>query len=342
MIVRPAGPSDLPVLRRLRGELEAELGGSSLAVEGGGGGDREALSGERVAVIAEEDGQPAGYAELRLSDPELAWLEGLYVRPASRGRGLGRRLLAEAVALLRARASTGSLAVELPAAHDRARSFAERLGFSAYALRLAVPLDRLERELAPTARPASFGRVFVQTDDAGVVERTVRAYLPRLGRSRRTLVGPPRAGWVAVEDELCSREPGLLRRLAQELSYRAAGVVLALGIEEGQVVRYVLFDRGSLADEYASLPEHYGPLPPGDVVALAANPRVAQRLTGADPARLRAVARTARRPEDLPPPEKLYAELADVLGVSAAGSGLGSALGESERGGPDPSGAAPG
>ena len=40
------------------------------------------------------------------------------------------------------------------------------------------------------------------------------------------------------------------------------------------------------------MPEHYGPLPPGDVIALAANPRVVARLTGADPAAVRAVART--------------------------------------------------
>jgi len=91
--------------------------------------------------------------------------------------------------------------------------------------------------------------------------------------------------------------------------------VLTLGIEEGVVVRYVLWDRGGIADEYASVPEHYGPLPPGDVIALAANPTVAQRLTGADPARVRAVARTAATPGELPPPDELLAQLAEVLGV---------------------------
>jgi hypothetical protein len=33
-------------------------------------------------------------------------------------------------------------------------------------------------------------------------------------------------------------------------------------------VRYALFDRGGAVDEYASVPEYRGPLPPGDVVAL--------------------------------------------------------------------------
>ena len=128
----------------------------------------------------------------------------------------------------------------------------------------------------------------------------------------------PANGWVSVEDELCSREPKLLRRLAQELSYRTGGVVLSLGVEEEAVVRYILFDRGSLADEYASVPEHFGPLPPGDVVALAANPTVVARLTGADPGRVRAVARTASSPEELPPPGELHAQIVDVLGLGSA------------------------
>ena len=69
------------------------------------------------------------------------------------------------------------------------------------------------------------------------------------------------------------------QRLGQELSYRTGGVVLTLGIEGGALVRYALLDRGSVADEYASLPEYHGPLPPGDVIALGANPTVVHRLT---------------------------------------------------------------
>jgi hypothetical protein len=45
---------------------------------------------------------------------------------------------------------------------------------------------------------------------------------------------------------------------------------------------------------------------------------VAHRLTGADAERLRAVARTAQYPEELPPADELYAQLADVLGVGSA------------------------
>ena len=54
-----------------------------------------------------------------------------------------------------------------------------------------------------------------------------------------------------------------------------------------------------------------------DPVLHSANPTVAHRLTGADPARVRKVARTAGSAEDLPSPQDLYAQLADILGVGS-------------------------
>jgi hypothetical protein len=74
-------------------------------------------------------------------------------------------------------------------------------------------------------------------------------------------------------------------------------------------------------DEYLSVPEFYGPLPPGDVVGLAANPTVVSRLTGADPEAVRRVAHTAPSPADLPPARELLAELADVLRVEGVEHG---------------------
>jgi hypothetical protein len=50
---------------------------------------------------------------------------------------------------------------------------------------------------------------------------------------------------------------------------------------------------------------------------LSANPTLAARLTGADPARVRAVARIASSPADLPPARELLAQIADVLGLEA-------------------------
>jgi len=86
-------------------------------------------------------------------------------------------------------------------------------------------------------------------------------------------------------------------------------------IETGAVVRVVALERGSVVDEYLSVPEFHGPLQPGDVIALAANATVLHRLTGADPARLRSVARTALTPADLPPPLEHAAAIAAALGL---------------------------
>jgi hypothetical protein len=70
-----------------------------------------------------------------------------------------------------------------------------------------------------------------------------------------------------------------------------------------------------VVDEYASVPEYRGPLPPGDVIALGANPTVVSRLTGADPVRVREIARTAASPADLPPALELHAQIAELMGV---------------------------
>jgi hypothetical protein len=194
--------------------------------------------------------------------------------------------------------------------------------FAEIARVFSIAVDDLERFLSARPPARSLGSIHVQTDDIEAVTRTVREYVPRLpGGSRGSVVAPPQNGWVAVYDELCDREPAMLRRFARELSDRLGAVVLLLGLEHEAVVRFVLFERGRVMDEYASVPDYHGPVPPGDVVALAANPTVVARLTGADPAEVRAVARTARRPEDLPPPLDLLAEVARTLGVTGGGHG---------------------
>jgi hypothetical protein len=201
-----------------------------------------------------------------------------------------------------------------------------RAGFSERARILEAPVAALEHRLGDEREP-SFGSIHVQTDDVDAVVRGVRQFVPRMpGNSQGSVVSPPRNGWVAVYDELADREPEMLRRLARELSDRMGAVVLLLGVEEGQVVRFVLFERGRVMDEYLSVPEHHGELPPGDVIALSANPTVVARLTGADPGEVRRVVRTARRVEDLPPAPEFVAEVAAVLGIEGADHGYAAAL----------------
>jgi hypothetical protein len=168
----------------------------------------------------------------------------------------------------------------------------------------------------------SFGSIHVQSDDLTAVEHAIRQFVPRLpGASRGSLIAPPRNGWIAVYDDVCERDPSMLRRLAREVSDRRGAVVVSLGVEEDAVVRMIVLERGRVVDEYLSVPAYYGPLPPGDVVALAANPTVLSRLTGADPGNVRRIARTAPSPADLPPARELLGALADVLGIVGAGHG---------------------
>jgi hypothetical protein len=92
-------------------------------------------------------------------------------------------------------------------------------------------------------------------------------------------------------------------------------VVFTIGVEEGTAVHYIAFERGRTLDEYLSVPDFRGPLPSGDAIALRANPTVVARLTGAHPASIRSVARTAASPDELPPADELLRELALALGL---------------------------
>jgi hypothetical protein len=203
-----------------------------------------------------------------------------------------------------------------------------RAGFTELARVLVARVDAVEGHLG-AERQASFGSIHVQTDDIEGVVRAVRQFVPRLpGGSRGSVVLPPREGWTSVYDELCDREPEMLRRLARELSDRMGAFVLTLGVEEGRIVRYVAWERGRVVDEYLSVPEHYGPLPPGEVIALGANPRLMSRLTGADADAIREVARTGRSPDELPPAGELLAALAAVFTVPGGSYGYERARGE--------------
>ena len=150
---------------------------------------------------------------------------------------------------------------------------------------------------------ASRGSTHVQSDDAHLGrarDRAVRATArvaggrdaPRAGSGSRTRVfdGDRDAQW----------------RFAREVSDRLGAVVVALALEHGAVVRFRLYERGRMVDEYLSVPTFFGELPKGDELALEANPTLVARLTGADRDTVRRVTRTAPRPADLPPAEELY------------------------------------
>lgn len=301
MSVRAARPEDLPALRELWERFCAESPPPD---------DVEAsppVFEARDALVAEAGGTIAGFALL-----DGVRLEDMYVVPEHRRRGLGRALVDAAAAVTRER---GAAVLRLTAAVE-ALPFYERLGFREESRNLALTLVRREEG------GRSYGSIHVQTDDRESVLRAVTSTVPRLpGRSAGSEVTEPRNGWVTVYDDACDRDPANLRRLATELTHRFSAPVLAIGVEQERVVRLIAFDRGRIVDEYLSVPEFHGPLPPGEVVALAANPTVLARLTGGDAARIRSVARTAGRPEELPPAPELAAALAAELGLEGADRG---------------------
>jgi GNAT superfamily N-acetyltransferase len=312
-VIRTATPDDLALVRELWRAFSAEVPDAEWR-DDDSADDLHALEkaiGKDVVLLADD----VGVAVATKRGDQVALLDILYVRPKARGSGVGRELVHETVKQLRGQ-GIEMLELEVLASNANARAVYERWGFAPVELTLAAPVgslvERLERSEGPT-----FGSIHVQTDDAGSVERDVRKALPRMGHSEQTTVSGAHNGWVTVDDELCNRDPSVLQRLAKELSYTNGGVVLALGVEEGALVRYTLYDRGAAVDEYASLPEFRGPLPPGDVIALGANPTVVARLTGADPARVRAIARTAASPADLPPALELHGQIAELMGVQA-------------------------
>ncbi len=316
MNIRLATMDDEQILRELWEEFEAEVPDLPEFVETW---DEEwqdvaaDIGGRGAVFVAEDEDGVAGAVRAKTIEGNVWHIVFAHVRPRARRQGVLKLLMREALAAGRERGSV-RVTLDVIVSNEAGVAAWRRLGFEPEKLYLAAPLDRVEAQVGPE-RPPSSGAAYVQTDDRDVVERAVAKHLPRIGRSASTTVSQPRNGWIRVEDELCSREPKSLRRLGRELSLALGMIVLTLGIEEEAVVRFILWDRGGIADEYASVPEHYGPLPPGDVIALAANPTVVQRLTGADPARVRALARTAVSGGELPPPNELLAQVADVLGV---------------------------
>jgi hypothetical protein len=265
-----------------------------------------------VALLAEDEGRPVGYVLARYGDhgPTTAYVSDLWVERDARRRGLGHELLRQVGSAAAERGVTHVL-LDVDAKNREAIAFYERLGFAEIAKIYRIPLDDLLREEEP--KPESVGALHVQTDDVQAVERVVHEYLPRFLRGAS---GAVTAGgtWTVVRTDPFDLDA--FRKLGTELSYRF-GVTVALTLEEGTVVRWVIHDHGRMVDEYLSVPEYFGELPPGDALALRANPTVVARLTGAEPARVRATARTAERPGDLPPAEELYAQLAELLGLQA-------------------------
>ena len=325
MTIREATPQDRERLRELYEDFVREIPappGIPVDIEHELGELDEYLGDQNVALVAEDDGgHVLGFALAKMDHPGIGHLSDIYVAPEARRQGAARELIREAATRLRDAEGASVLTLGVQVKNEDAQAAYERLGFQPESLRLFAPIEQLLQRSERAPRGPSFGSLHVQTDDENAVEQAMRKYVPRFGRSGGSVVSAPRNGWIAVYDELSDREPGVLRRLGSELSNATGAVCVAIGVEEGSVVHYNVFERGSVVDEYLSVPEYYKPLPPGDAIALGANPTVVARLTGADPHEFRGVARTAATPDELGSPQELLERIADLMGLSGAGHG---------------------
>jgi ribosomal protein S18 acetylase RimI-like enzyme len=319
--VRAATSADVPVLEALWRAFEGEVPPPAhveldLARELA---ERREAVDDGLAFVAEVDGEAVGFALARRTGSRLARLTDLYVVPEARRGGVAAALV-HAVVEAVAPQGIEHLDLEVTAANAGARAVYHRWGFGEDVVVLVAPVTALRERLAPGRHAVSFASIHVQTDAVGDVERAARAFAPRIGSSGSRVEGP-RNGWVAVYDPVIDEDPTALVRYAREVSSRMGTIVVALSLEVDEVVRMVALDRGGIVDEYLSVPEFDGPLAPGDVVGLAANPTVLARLTGADPQRVRAAAPNAAAPADLPPAREILSELAAVLGLEGADHG---------------------
>jgi ribosomal protein S18 acetylase RimI-like enzyme len=323
MNVRRAAAEDFDAIAALWREFDHEIPPPTHA----GPADEEVELGEireiiasELAFLAEDDGTAIGFALARKRAPGYGTLTDLFVSRDARRSGIATELMREVLAAFRG-LGIEHFDLDVQASNHVARSLYARWGLKDVVVIMTGSVAALEERLG-SQEAASVGSIHIQSDDLSAVEQAVRQFVPRLpGGSRGSLVQAPRGGWIAVYDDVCDRNPEMLRRLARELSDRMGAVTLLLGVEREELVRMILFERGRIVDEYLSVPEFYGPLPPGDVVGLAANPTVVARLTGADPEAVRRVARTASSPADLPAARELLAEFAAVLHVEGAGTG---------------------
>lgn len=323
MRVRSATLDDLATLEEMWHAFEAEVPppahedidpASELA-------EIRAIVESGLGWVAEDDGTTVGMALARRRGRRVGRITDLYVTPAARRAGVAEALT-RAVATRFAADGIETIDLEVLASNTAARAIYARWGFRDEVLVLAAPVAALAERLGDPLGAASFGSIHAQTDDVDVILKAVEMLVPRLpGRSTGSIVTQPRGGYVTVYDDVCDRDPAMLRRLAKEISSRTGLVVITLGIEQEAVVRMILFDRGGIVDEYASVPEFHGPLPPGEVIALHANPVVVERYTGASQATIRAAAPVGGIPADLPPAADILAGLAGALGLTGTEHG---------------------
>lgn len=259
--------------------------------------------------LAEDDGKVVGVAKIDTPRHGAMHVHLVHVRPDARRHGVAKALLRECAAHAR-ESGVQTITLHVLMTNEPARTIWGRLGFAEISTFMAAAVDDLDVRLGEDAPGERRATTHVQTDDEVSVERAIAHFLPRLASPdvRNT------DSWIRVADPALDEDRDAHGRFAHELSDRLGAVTVALAIE-GEVVRLRLYERGRMVDEYLSVPTYYGPLSTGDQLALAANPTLISRLTGADREAVHRVAVTAASPAELPHASQLYEDLARLMGL---------------------------
>jgi ribosomal protein S18 acetylase RimI-like enzyme len=307
--IRPATEADEPILRELWEEFEREVPWDIEDPETWADEWPDTLDDIRTGgvFLAEDDQGAVGVARIESPVRGRAHVQLVHVRERGRRQGTAKALLRECVAHAQEEGAR-FVSLDVLQSNQRAVTVWRRLGFAESQYLMAAPIESLAPRLE--ARPAGEERAstHVQTDDEVSVERAVAQFVPRLESPQVSASD----SWIRVADPIFDRDRDAHGRFAKELSERLGAVTVALG-QEGEVVRFRLYERGRMVDEYLSVPTYYGDLSKGDELALEANPTLVSRLTGADRDEVRRVIRTANSPTDLP--ADLYEQIASLMGL---------------------------
>jgi ribosomal protein S18 acetylase RimI-like enzyme len=319
MNIRPVTPSDREAIHALWTDFVAEVpepeGFAPDAWDAEWAEIDKHLSGGGAAFVAEDAGELVGFADVDAVEPGRWHVETIHVLAAYRRQGVAKALLRACSEAARNAGAT-HVSLEVLTSNEHGEMVWRRLGFEPVALLLSQSLDALDLRLGDAPAGPSFGSTHVQTDDRVAVERAVAQFVPRLDDpSVRDATG----GWIRIVDPVFDADRDAHSRFARDLSDRLGAVVVTLALEVGAVVRLRLYERGRMVDEYLSVPNYYEEHDLSDELALAINPTIVARLTGADREEVRRIAQTAASPADLPPPEELYRELAAVMGLEVEG-----------------------
>jgi predicted GNAT family acetyltransferase len=149
--LRPATLEDLSLLLKINaGMLYAEGGRNPLESDAEGFARRLALRISRGRVWVLREGDSLIFkTDLLAETPEAVYIEGLYVAPESRGRGVGLRCLSHLSRALLERTTTVCLTVRED--NRGARALYEKAGFRLYGEHTTVYLQREQQQQGAAA-----------------------------------------------------------------------------------------------------------------------------------------------------------------------------------------------